>query len=199
LLICPEGSSAFSKSKGTADLTTNPPSSGVTLATGNGFNNLVRGPDGCVYAAQGNSVVKITDAKGTCNYAIPSQPPSLVLAPPTISSNPEALSELGCQSGLRLGSQGTDCYDSPLPFTKGQGGAPDGSPDHEGVDAGKFVARRFASPVGRSSSQSNHDFVRVDGPGELDAAGGWETSPDLFLIRIDMVFSSLSAQPHRTS
>jgi hypothetical protein len=41
-----------------------------------------------VYAAQGDGVFKITDAQGTCNYAAPSQPASLVLAPPTISPNP---------------------------------------------------------------------------------------------------------------
>ena len=73
---------------GTTDLTTSPPSAGVILATTNGANNLVRGPDGCVYAAQGDGVFKITDAKGTCNYAAPTQPPALVLAPPAISPNP---------------------------------------------------------------------------------------------------------------
>jgi hypothetical protein len=73
---------------GTADLTTNPPSLGIALTTGNGVSNLVRGPDGCVYAAQGDGVFKITDAQGTCNYAAPSQRASLVLAPPTISPNP---------------------------------------------------------------------------------------------------------------
>ena len=73
---------------GTADLTTNPPSAGVTLSTGSGAGNLITGPDGCVYAAAGDGVFKITDAQGTCNYALPSQPPSLVLAPPGISPNP---------------------------------------------------------------------------------------------------------------
>jgi hypothetical protein len=72
----------------TADLTTNPPSSGVTLATGNGANNFIKGPDGCIYAAQGNGVFKITANDGTCNYARSAQPPSLVLSPPTISPNP---------------------------------------------------------------------------------------------------------------
>ena len=73
---------------GTADLTTNPPSAGVTLATGNGATNFITGPDGCVYAAAGDGVFKITDSAGACNYAAPSQPPSLVLAPPTVSPNP---------------------------------------------------------------------------------------------------------------
>ncbi len=73
---------------GTADLTTNPPSLGITLATGGGVSNLVRGPDGCVYAAQGDGVFKITDSKGTCTYAAPSQPPALVLAPPAVSPDP---------------------------------------------------------------------------------------------------------------
>src|SRR5262249_37682048 len=35
---------------GSANLTTNPPGIGVALATGGGVNNLIRGPDGCVYA-----------------------------------------------------------------------------------------------------------------------------------------------------
>ena len=73
---------------GTADLTTNPPRAGITLATGSGAGNLITGPDGCVYAAAGDGVFKITDAHGACNYAAPSQPPSLVLAPPTVSPNP---------------------------------------------------------------------------------------------------------------
>ena len=73
---------------GTADLTTNPPRTGVTLATGSGAGNLITGPDGCVYAAAGDGVFKITDATGACNYAAPSQPPSLVLAPPTVAPNP---------------------------------------------------------------------------------------------------------------
>ncbi len=72
---------------GTADLTTNPPSAGVTLATGSGASNFITGPDGCVYAAAGDGVFKITDTTGACNYAAPSQPPSLVLAPPTVSPN----------------------------------------------------------------------------------------------------------------
>ena len=73
---------------GSADLTSNPPSAGITLATGGGVNNLVRGPDGCVYAAQGDGVFKITDDKGGCNYAAAKQPASLVLSPPTVSPNP---------------------------------------------------------------------------------------------------------------
>ncbi len=73
---------------GTADLTANPPSLGVTLATTSGANNLVRGPDGCVYAAQGDGVFKITDDQGGCNYAAARQPAALVLAPPTFSPNP---------------------------------------------------------------------------------------------------------------
>lgn len=72
---------------GTADLTSNPPSAGITLSTGSA-GNLISGPDGCVYAASGDGVFKITDAQGTCNYALASQPPSLVLAPQTVSPNP---------------------------------------------------------------------------------------------------------------
>jgi hypothetical protein len=73
---------------GTADLTTNPPSPGVTLATGGGANNLILGPDGCVYAAQGDGVFKITDDRGSCEYASSVQPPSLVLSPPSLATNP---------------------------------------------------------------------------------------------------------------
>jgi hypothetical protein len=73
---------------GTADLTTDPPSAGITLATGEGFANLVIGPDGCLYGALSNGVFKITDTQGKCNYAAPRQPPSLVLAPPAVSPNP---------------------------------------------------------------------------------------------------------------
>ena len=73
---------------GTGDLTIKPRSLGVTLATGGGANNLVRGPDGCVYAAQGDGVFKITDTHGNCTYASAPQPPSLVLAPPTTSNDP---------------------------------------------------------------------------------------------------------------
>ena len=59
---------------GTTDLTTNPPNAGVILATGGGVNNLVRGPDGCVYGAQGDGVFKITDNTGACKYATATQP-----------------------------------------------------------------------------------------------------------------------------
>jgi len=72
---------------GITDLTSNPPSPGVLLSSG-AAANLALGPDGCVYAAEGDGVFRITDNAGTCNYANPSPPLSLALNPPLLSPNP---------------------------------------------------------------------------------------------------------------
>jgi hypothetical protein len=67
---------------GIFDLTTSPPSMSNTLLTSNSaVVGMIQGPDGCVYGAQGDAVVKITDDSGECHYAPKTQPPALSLSP----------------------------------------------------------------------------------------------------------------------
>ena len=74
---------------GMVDLTSNPPSLSRTLITDNGgANKLTKGPDGCIYAAQGNAVFKITDTSGACNYSSTPPAPTIMLSPTIISPNP---------------------------------------------------------------------------------------------------------------
>jgi len=74
---------------GTFDLTTNPLTQSGTLVTANGQAvDMVIGPDGCVYAARGVAVFRITDDTGACTYASASPAASLYLAPVGISPNP---------------------------------------------------------------------------------------------------------------
>ncbi|MHB8384114.1 MAG: protease pro-enzyme activation domain-containing protein [Candidatus Binataceae bacterium] len=73
---------------GTYDLTTDPATQSVALVNNGTFNNMIFGPDGCIYAAQPNAVYKITDTSGGCTYTAPTPAPSLVLSPTAISPNP---------------------------------------------------------------------------------------------------------------
>ena len=73
---------------GTADLTTNPPSAGVTLATGSGAGNFITGPDGCVYAAAGDGVFKITDARVRATMPLQASRHHWCWRLPTVSPNP---------------------------------------------------------------------------------------------------------------
>ncbi len=56
--------------------------------TDTGANNMIFGPDGCVYAAQGDVVYKITANDGSCDYAAAVQPATLTLTPVSVSPNP---------------------------------------------------------------------------------------------------------------
>ena len=71
------------------DLTTSPPALGTSFTTGVGANFMTFGPDGCIYAAQGTTVFRITNTSGGCSYggaALAS--PTLVLSPTSVSPNP---------------------------------------------------------------------------------------------------------------
>ncbi len=71
------------------DLTTSPPTLGTSFATTSGANFMTFGPDGCIYAAQGTTVFKITDTSGGCSYGGTSlASPTLVLSPTAVSPNP---------------------------------------------------------------------------------------------------------------
>jgi hypothetical protein len=59
------------------------------LVTDNGQAvDLKIGPDGCVYAARGVAVWRITDSTGVCTYAAASHVAALYLSPISISPNP---------------------------------------------------------------------------------------------------------------
>ena len=74
---------------GITDLTSNPSSLSTTLITNNGgAQHLIKGPGGCIYAAQGNAVFKITDTSGACNYLSTPPAPTITLSPTVISPNP---------------------------------------------------------------------------------------------------------------
>ena len=70
------------------DLTTSPPSLGTSFATASGADFMTFGPDGCIYAAQGTTVFKITATDGSCNYGTSLGSPTLVLSPTSVSPNP---------------------------------------------------------------------------------------------------------------
>ena len=74
---------------GAFDLTTSSVTQSSTMVTNNGQAvDMVIGPDGCVYAARGVAVFKITDQTGACTYSAASPAASLYLAPISISPNP---------------------------------------------------------------------------------------------------------------
>jgi hypothetical protein len=74
---------------GTFDLTSSPPAMSSTLVTDNGQAvDMTVGPDGCVYAARGVAVFKITDTTGACTYAAANPAASLSLTPIGITPNP---------------------------------------------------------------------------------------------------------------
>ncbi|MGC1342327.1 MAG: hypothetical protein WA854_08375, partial [Candidatus Binataceae bacterium] len=74
---------------GTFDLTSSPPAMSSTLVTDNGQAvDITIGPDGCVYAARGVAVFKITDTTGACTYAAANPAASLSLTPIGITPNP---------------------------------------------------------------------------------------------------------------
>ncbi len=74
---------------GTFDVTGDSVTQSATTVTNNGqAYNMIIGPDGCVYAARGVAVFRITDTSGACTYAAANPSPSLYLAPIGISPNP---------------------------------------------------------------------------------------------------------------
>ena len=75
----------------TLDLTTNPPSTGSILVNSGivpAAENATFGPDGCLYIANGNEVLRISNPDGTCGFVASLSAPSLVLTPTTVSPNP---------------------------------------------------------------------------------------------------------------
>jgi len=70
------------------DLTASPPSVNFPIISNGGANNLIVGPDNCVYAAQGGTIWRITDSNGGCTYTGGTLSPSLALNPTSFSNNP---------------------------------------------------------------------------------------------------------------
>jgi len=73
------------------DLTTSTPSTGAVLMNSGlspAAENATFGPDGCLYIASGNEVLRISNPDGTCGFASSLSAPSIVLTPPTVSPNP---------------------------------------------------------------------------------------------------------------
>ena len=70
------------------DLTTTPPTRSTSFATASGANFMTFGPDGCLYAAQGTTVFRVTDTSGGCSYGTTLGTPTLVLSPTSVSPNP---------------------------------------------------------------------------------------------------------------
>jgi len=71
---------------GTFDVTGDGLTQSGTLVTNNGQAiDMIIGPDGCVYAARGVAVFRITDSTGACTYAAANPATSLYLAPIGIS------------------------------------------------------------------------------------------------------------------
>src|SRR5262245_53011008 len=50
------------------DLTKSPPAGGNVIISNGVLNNLVVGPDSCVYGAQGTAIWRITNSNGGCTY-----------------------------------------------------------------------------------------------------------------------------------
>jgi hypothetical protein len=70
------------------DFTTSPPSIGATLIQNGGNQAMAFGPDGCAYTAGGNTIWKLTDSSGACNYTASTAAPSLALTPAALVSTP---------------------------------------------------------------------------------------------------------------
>jgi hypothetical protein len=63
------------------------PSSATVLATGSPGVGIT-GPDGCLYSAHYDTVYRLANSSGTCNFAPTSPAPSMNLAPATVTRNP---------------------------------------------------------------------------------------------------------------
>jgi hypothetical protein len=90
---------------GTFDLTGAPVTQSNTLVTDNGQAvDMKIGPDGCVYAARGVAVWRITDTKGACTYAAAKPAPALYLTPIGVSPNPAQGSSLAFTASVQYAS-----------------------------------------------------------------------------------------------
>jgi hypothetical protein len=69
------------------DLSTNPPTLTDIVSGGSRGDEMVVGPDGCLYADQTDRVLKVTKADGTCPIQVTSGY-QLSLSPATVSPNP---------------------------------------------------------------------------------------------------------------
>jgi hypothetical protein len=63
------------------------PSAATVLATGTPGVGIT-GPDGCLYSAHYDTVYRLANSSGTCNFAPTSPAPSMSLTPATVSPNP---------------------------------------------------------------------------------------------------------------
>ncbi|MFL5801444.1 MAG: OmpL47-type beta-barrel domain-containing protein, partial [Roseiflexaceae bacterium] len=64
------------------DLTTSPPALSDIVSNGTRGDFVTVGPDGCLYATQSATVLKVTNADGTCGLAPTGSLPQLRLSPP---------------------------------------------------------------------------------------------------------------------
>jgi YD repeat-containing protein len=70
------------------DLTTTPPTLSTVASGGTRGDFVAVGPDGCLYATQTSTLVKVTNADGTCSLAPTGAQPQLSLSPATVSPSP---------------------------------------------------------------------------------------------------------------
>ncbi|MGH7878039.1 MAG: hypothetical protein ACREQD_00930, partial [Candidatus Binataceae bacterium] len=173
------------------DLTVSPPTVGTAIinsgstngVVAGGASNLIVGPDGCIYAAQGTTIWRITDSNGKCIYTSPTLPASIVLAPSTFNGNatqgsPITLNATFHNAGAPAGTpiifnvSGANSRSTQVVLSDANGNAAlTYSGAHQGVDT--IVASATAGKTALTSNQS----VVTWGPG------------------VDVTFLTLNASP----
>jgi hypothetical protein len=69
------------------DITTTPYTT-TLLTAGQSVGSGVIGPDGCLYAAESDTIYKLTTSSGSCGFVPTNPSPALTLTPATVSPNP---------------------------------------------------------------------------------------------------------------
>ena len=167
---------------GMADLTTSTPTLATSLVTKPGANNMVAGPDGCIYAAQGNVVFKITNTSGGCNYLKAPPPPTLTLSPTVVSPNPAQGSSKSFTATLHFSGAAAG---TPISFDVAGPNAMTGLVDADGNGSATF------SYVGR---MTGNDTVIASAP----VAGGRAVSNPVYVTwgaGKDVTFMTLNQSP----
>ena len=71
------------------DLTQDPPVLSDAFTGGSRGDFVAVGPDGCTYATQTDSILRVTNADGSCPFAATNAIPTLSLSPVAVSPNPK--------------------------------------------------------------------------------------------------------------
>ncbi len=194
------------------DLSTDPPTQTDIFSGGSRGDFVTVGPDGCLYATQTDSILKLTNADGSCSLSSTAVAPQLGLAPTTVSPPPTqggsqtltaTLSNTAPLSGVPVTFTVTGANSqTAIAHTDANGQA---RFTYEGVQSGedRIVASATGGSTPVSSTQSTIDWTPGPHTTALDlnlapTGGPIQTKATITAVLDDVTASPIAAIPGAT-